>query len=60
VSARDSPVLGVVGAGGIGFYIDQAIDEFQFSVMLTCVLMVVVMVIALDLLSAWLRRRIAR
>jgi phosphonate transport system permease protein len=60
VSARDSPVLGVVGAGGIGFYIDQAIDEFQFSVMLTCVLMVMVMVIALDLLSAWLRRRIAR
>lgn len=53
---RDSLTLGVVGAGGIGFYI----DEFQFSVMLTYVLMVMVMVIALDLLSAWLRNRIAR
>ena len=64
MSVRDSLVLGVGGAGGIGFYIDfyidQAIDEFQFSVMLTYVLMVMVMVIALDLLSAWLRRRIAR
>jgi phosphonate transport system permease protein len=60
VSVRDSLTLGVVGAGGIGFYIDQAIDEFQFSVMLTYVLMVMVMVIALDLLSAWLRNRIRR
>jgi phosphonate transport system permease protein len=60
VSVRDSLILGVVGAGGIGFYIDQAIDEFQFPVMLTYVLMVMVMVIALDLLSAWMRNRIAR
>jgi ABC-type nitrate/sulfonate/bicarbonate transport system permease component len=47
-----------VGAGGIGFYITQAIQEFQFNVMMTYVLKVMVMVIALDMLSAWLRRRI--
>jgi len=47
-------------AGGIGSYTTQAIQEFQFNVMMTYVLMVMVMVIALDLLSAWLRGRIAQ
>jgi phosphonate transport system permease protein len=60
VNVRDSLVLGVVGAGGIGFVLTQAIQEFQFNVMMTYVLMVMVMVIALDLLSAWLRGRITR
>jgi phosphonate transport system permease protein len=59
-NVRDALTLGVIGAGGIGFYITQAIQEFQFNVMMTYVLMVMVMVIALDLLSAWLRRRIAQ
>jgi phosphonate transport system permease protein len=60
VNVRDSLTLGVIGAGGIGFVLTNAIQEFQFNVMMTYVLMVMVMVIALDLLSAWLRARIAR
>jgi phosphonate transport system permease protein len=55
-----SSVNTAVGGGSIGFYITQAIQEFQFNVMITYVLMVMVMVIALDLLSAWLRRRITQ
>jgi phosphonate transport system permease protein len=55
VNVRDSLTLGVVGAGGIGFVLTQ-----EFNVMMTYVLMVMVMVIALDLLSAWLRRRIGQ
>jgi phosphonate transport system permease protein len=47
-------------AGSIGFYITQAVQEFQFNVMMTYVLMVLVMIIALDLLSAWRRGRIAQ
>lgn len=60
VNVRDSLTLGIVGAGGIGFYITQAIQEFQFNQMMTYVLMVLVMIVALDLLSAALRRRVAR
>jgi phosphonate transport system permease protein len=60
VNVRDSLTLGIVGAGGIGFYITQAIQEFQFNVMMTYVLMVLVMVIVLDLLSAWLRGRVGQ
>ena len=59
-NVRDALTLGVIGAGGIGFYITQAIQEFQFNVMMTYVLMVMIMVIALDLLSAWLRGRITQ
>src|SRR5215470_7059930 len=60
VNVRDSLTLGIVGAGGIGFFITQAIQSFQFNVMMTYVLIVLVMVIALDLLSAWLRGRIVQ
>ena len=59
-NVRDALTLGVIGAGGIGFSITQAIQSFQFNVMMTYVLMVMVMVIALDLLSAWLRGRITQ
>jgi phosphonate transport system permease protein len=38
----------------------QAIQSFEFSVMMTYILMVLVMVIALDLLSAWLRGRVGQ
>ena len=60
VNVRDSLTLGIVGAGGIGFVITQAIQSFEFNVMMTYILMVLVMVIALDLLSAWLRRRVGQ
>lgn len=58
VNVRDSLTLGIVGAGGIGFLITNSIQEFQFSTMLTYVLMVLVMIVALDQLSAALRKRI--
>lgn len=59
VNVRDSLTLGVVGAGGIGFYITNTIHQFQFNQMLTYVLMMLVLIIAVDLLSAWLRQRVA-
>lgn len=60
VNVRDSVVLGIVGAGGIGFYLTQAIQSFDFDVMSTYILLMLVMVIAVDLLSAGLRRLLAR
>lgn len=59
VNVRASLVLGLVGAGGIGFEINQAIKLFRFDEMFTFILIVLVMVIAVDLLSAWIRKRIA-
>lgn len=60
VNVRDSVVLGIVGAGGIGFYLTQAIQTFDFDIMTTYILLMLIMVIAVDLLSAALRKLLAR
>jgi phosphonate transport system permease protein len=58
VNVRASLVLGLVGAGGIGFLINQSIQEFRFDTMLTDILVVLVLVVAADLLSAFVRKRL--
>ncbi|XAS67707.1 phosphonate ABC transporter, permease protein PhnE [Micrococcaceae bacterium Sec5.7] len=59
VNVRSSLVLGLVGAGGIGLLINQAIKSFRFDAMLTHIMIVLVLVIAVDQFSAWIRRRLA-
>ncbi|PMC67595.1 phosphonate ABC transporter, permease protein PhnE [Corynebacterium parakroppenstedtii] len=58
VNVRSSLVLGLVGAGGIGLLINRSIKTFQFDEMLTYIIMVLVLVIVVDQLSAWLRRHL--
>ena len=60
VNVRSSLVLGLVGAGGIGFLITKAIRLFQFDQMLTYILMVLVLVWVVDRFSSWARARIGR
>ncbi|GAA3850711.1 phosphonate ABC transporter, permease protein PhnE [Saccharothrix violaceirubra] len=60
VNVRSSLVLGLVGAGGIGFLINQSIKLFKFDEMLTHILVVVVLVVAVDRLSATVRARLSR
>lgn len=59
MNVRSSLVLGLVGAGGIGFLINESIKLFRFDEMLTYILIVLVMVVVVDNLSAAIRRRIA-
>ena len=58
-NVRSSVILGTVGAGGIGFYIKQSASGFRFDTMMSYVCQVVVLVILIDLLSVWLRKRLA-
>jgi phosphonate transport system permease protein len=58
VNVRASLVLGLVGAGGIGFLINQSIKLFQFDVMLTQILIVLALVVIVDNISAFLRKRV--
>lgn len=53
---RSGTILGVVGAGGLGSEIALAIRYFQYDKLATALTAVLVFVIALELLSAWLRR----
>jgi phosphonate transport system permease protein len=59
VNVRSSLVLGLVGAGGIGFLINESIKLFRFDEMLTHILVVLVLVVAVDNTSALIRRRLA-
>lgn len=53
---RSGTILGVVGAGGLGSEIALAIRYFEYDKLATALTAVLVFVIALELLSAWLRR----
>jgi phosphonate transport system permease protein len=55
---RTSTVLGLVGAGGIGQDLKNAVDLLDFASLATILLIIVAMVTAIDQLSAWLRRRL--
>jgi phosphonate transport system permease protein len=60
VNVRSSLVLGLVGAGGIGFLINQSISLFRFDEMLTYIMMILVIIVAVDLLSARIRQQLTR
>jgi len=58
VNVRSSLVLGLVGAGGIGFLINESIKLFRFDEMLTHILVVLALVVVVDNVSALVRKRI--
>jgi phosphonate transport system permease protein len=59
VNVREALVLGLVGAGGLGFLINQSKALFRFDQMLTFIIIVLILVIAVDQLSAYIRKRLA-
>jgi len=55
---RESLVLGLVGAGGIGFYIQLYARSFQYEKVATLTVVVLLMVVLIEQLSIWCRRRL--
>lgn len=51
LNIRESLVLGLVGAGGIGFYIQTYVRTFQYDKAATLTLVVVIFVILIELLN---------
>ena len=58
VNLRSATVLGMVGAGGLGFELVSSLKLFRYQETATCIIVITVMVIAADMLSNWLRNRI--
>lgn len=54
-NTRSATILGIVGAGGIGFLMDERIRGFHWSDVATLSIMLVLTVAALDVISARLR-----
>ncbi|MDB5838331.1 MAG: phnE [Herminiimonas sp.] len=55
---RDSTILGMVGAGGLGLLISEAVSLFQWGRLATILLAVVLLVAAFDAISARVRERL--
>lgn len=57
---RASAVLGFVGAGGLGQQIELSMRMFDFAEVLTLLAILAGLVAGVDVLSAWVRRRVVR
>jgi len=58
VNLRASTVLGIVGAGGLGFELMSSLKLFQYQDTALCVLVILIMVMGADYISSRLRARI--
>src|SRR5262249_592178 len=55
---RSATILGIVGAGGIGFQLQASFKLLRFHEVVTIILEIVVVVTILDRLSAYIRHRV--
>ena len=53
---RDSTILGLIGAGGLGLLISEAVSLFQWPRLATILIVVVALVMAFDALSRRIRQ----
>lgn len=56
VNVRSATLLGIVGAGGIGFYLLNASRVMQFQTVTLIILLILAVVLLLEAISAWVRR----
>lgn len=59
INVRESSVLGFVGAGGIGLQLYASINQFAWQQVLVVLLAILLIVIASEAVSAWVRGRIS-
>lgn len=58
INLRESTVLGLVGAGGIGVILQGAIDTLDWRTVATILLAIIVLVVIGEAIAAWLRKKV--
>ncbi|MBP6647388.1 MAG: phosphonate ABC transporter, permease protein PhnE [Burkholderiaceae bacterium] len=58
INVRESAVLGLVGAGGIGMVLNSAIDVFEWDRVALVLLVILVVVMAAEVVATQLRKRL--
>ena len=58
INVRISTIIGFVGGGGIGYYLSQRINTFEYSKAGTALLAIIIIVWALDFLSVLIRKKL--
>jgi len=58
INFRESAVVGIVGAGGIGATLNTALDRYEFDSAAAILLLIIVIVMATEYVSSLIRKRI--
>ena len=58
INVRSATVLGIIGAGGIGASLILASENWNWDILGTILLAIVVMVISVDIVSSYLRNKL--
>ncbi|WP_299843495.1 phosphonate ABC transporter, permease protein PhnE [uncultured Roseovarius sp.] len=58
INFRESAILGLVGAGGIGATLNTAFDRYEYDTAAAILLIIIVIVMALEYLSGIIRERV--
>ena len=58
INFRESAVLGLVGAGGIGDTLNTAFDRYEFDTAAAVLIVIVAIVLACEYASGWIRRAV--
>lgn len=58
-NVRAASILGIVGAGGIGFYLYSYINNFNYTKATTALLMLLILVTVIDAVSSRIREKLA-
>lgn len=58
-NVRMATMLGIVGAGGIGYDLISAFRMFQYQKVTTIIIIIFVTILTIDFLSGWIRRKLA-
>ncbi len=56
INFRESAVIGIVGAGGIGATLNTAIDRYEYDSAGAVLLIIILIVMACEYLSGWIRK----
>ncbi len=58
LALRESAVLGIVGAGGIGFLLEESVATLNYQITAGILVGLVVVVVALESVARWARKRV--
>jgi phosphonate transport system permease protein len=58
INFRESAVIGIVGAGGVGDTLNTAMDRYEYDSAAAVILIIIAIVLLSEYSSGWLRRRI--
>ncbi|MEM4781582.1 MAG: ABC transporter permease subunit, partial [Halalkalicoccus sp.] len=58
INIRSSTIIGIVGAGGIGFTLIGAFDRYQYDFAFAIILVIVAIVLVVEVASAFIRGRV--